>query len=233
MKGKGFLYLPAQSLVFARIPKCANTSIKTRLSTLIHTKSVQHPHQNRVLKPTNDLFWKKCTKEARWLKPDEYTALYDRVTSFSVIRDPLRRLQSCYHEKVLRPEVFPPMKRLGYDKGMTFNDFVKLTCALDVSDMDVHTQPQTFLIMDSKGRLPHFIARLENLDQDWKKLSTSMEDKGVNLGSSLPRLNSSKNTSNMTTDGFCLLADTQREYELTYGADIKLFENLSRNYTER
>ena len=125
------------------------------------------------------------------------------------------------------------MKRLGYDKGMTFNDFVKLTCALDVSDMDVHTQPQTFLIMDSKGRLPHFIARLENLDQDWKKLSTSMEDKGVNLGSSLPRLNSGKNTSNMTTDGLCLLADTQREYELTYGADIKLFENLSRNYTER
>ena len=192
VKGKGFLYLPAQSLVFARIPKCANTSIKTRLSTLIYTQSVQHPHQNRVLEPTNDLFWKKCTKEARWLKPDQYTALYDRVTSFSVIRDPLRRLQSCYREKVLRPVVFPAMKKLGYDRGMTFNDFVKLTCALDVFNMDVHTQPQTFLIMDSKGRLPHFIARLENLDQDWKKLSTSMKDKGVNLGGSLPRLNSSK-----------------------------------------
>ena len=230
MKGKGFLYLPAKSLVFTRIPKCANTSIKTRLSTLIHTKSMQHPHQNRVLEPTNDLFWKKCTKEARWLKPDQYTALYDRVTSFSVIRDPLRRLQSCYREKVLRPEVFPAMKKLGYDRGMTFNDFVKLTCSLDVFKMDVHTQPQTFLITDSKGRLPHFIARLENLDQDWKKLSTFMKENGVNLGGSLPRLNSSKNSSNMTTDELSLSADTQREYELTYGADIKLFENLSRNH---
>ena len=125
------------------------------------------------------------------------------------------------------------MKRLGYNKGMTFNDFVKLTCALNMSDMDVHTQPQTFLIMDSKGRLPHFILRLENLDQDWKKLSTSMEEKGVNLGGSLPRLNSSKNSSNMTTDELSLSADTQREYELTYGADIKMFENLSRNHAER
>ena len=125
------------------------------------------------------------------------------------------------------------MKRLGYDKGMTFNDFVKLTCALNVSDMEVHTQPQTFLITDSKERLPHFIARLENLDQDWKKLSTSMEEKGVNLGGSLPRLNSSKNSSHMTTDGLSLSANTQRQYELTYGPDIKLFETLSRNHTER
>ena len=110
---------------------------------------------------------------------------------------------------------------------------MELTCTLDVSDMDVHTQPQTFLIMDSKGRLPHFIARLENLDQDWKKLSTSMEDKGVNLGGSLPRLNSSKNSIDMTTDRLSLSADTRREYELTYGADIKLFETLSRSQTER
>ena len=116
---------------------------------------------------------------------------------------------------------------------MTFNDFVKLTCALDVFNMDAHTQPQTFLIMDSKGRLPHFIARLENLDQDWKKLSTSMEEKGVNLGGSLPRLNSSKHSTDMTTDRLSLSADTRREFELTYGADIKLFENLSRNHAER
>ena len=174
MKGKGFLYLPEQSLVFARIPKCANTSIKTRLSSLIATKTSQHPRQNRILEPTNDLFWKKCTKQARWLKPDQYTDLYDSVTSFTVIRDPLSRLQSCYGEKVLRSAVFPAMKSLGYHNQMSFEDFVEFTCSLALCEMDVHTKPQTFLIMDSKGRLPHFIARLENLDQDWNTFSNLM-----------------------------------------------------------
>ena len=144
MKGKGFLYLPEQSLVFARIPKCANTSIKTRLSSLITTKTSQHPRQNRILEPTNDLFWKKCTKEARWLKPDQYTDLYDSVISFTVIRHPLGRLQSCYNEKVLRSEVFPSMKKLGYHNQKSSEDFVKFTCSLALCEINVHIKPQIF-----------------------------------------------------------------------------------------
>ena len=232
MKGKCFLYLPEQSLVFARIPKCANTSIKTRLSSLIATKTSQHPRQNRILEPTNDLFWKKCTKQARWLKPDQYTDLYDSVTSFTVIRDPLSRLQSCYGEKVLRSAVFPAMKRLGYHNQMSFEDFVEFTCSLALCEMDVHTKPQTFLIMDSKGRLPHFIARLENLDQDWNTFSNLMLSRKVNLGGALPRLNQSPTTSESPCSNSSLSPTVQRQYELTYDPDIMLFETTAGSQTE-
>ena len=224
MKGKGFLYLPEHSLVFARIPKCANTSIKTRLSTLISTKNVQHPRQNRILEPTNDLFWRKCTKQARWLKPDQYTDLYHSVTSFTVIRNPLSRLQSCYREKVLRDKVFPSMKRLGYRNDMSFENFVEFTCNLALHEMDVHTQPQTFLITDSKGRLPHFIARLEHLDQDWNTFSALMRGRHVDLGGTLPRLNKSRDPASSPCISRPLSPTVQRQYELTYGSDIKLYE---------
>jgi len=110
VKDKGFLYLPEHSLVFARILKCANTSIKTSLSNLMSTKNVQYARQNRILEPTNDLFWRKCTKQARWLKPYQYTALCHSMTSFTLIRNPLCRLQFFYGEKVLMNKIFPTMK---------------------------------------------------------------------------------------------------------------------------
>ena len=229
---QGFPLPPGTITRLARIPKCANTSIKTRLSSLIATKTSQHPRQNRILEPTNDLFWKKCTKQARWLKPDQYTDLYDSVTSFTVIRDPLSRLQSCYREKVLRSEVFPSMKRLGYHNQMSFEDFVEFTCSLALCEMDVHTKPQTFLIMDSKGRLPHFIARLENLDQDWNTFSNLMLHRKVNLGGALPRLNQSQTTSESRCSNSSLSPTVQRHYELTYGPDIKLFETTAGSQTE-
>ena len=31
------------------------------------------------------------------------------------------------------------MKRLGYDKTMSFSEFVELTCSLSLDAMDVHT----------------------------------------------------------------------------------------------
>ena len=154
------------------------------------------------------------------------------MTSFTVIRDPLSRLQSCYREKVLRSEVFPSMKRLGYHNQMSFEDFVEFTCSLARCEMDVHTKLQTFLIMDSKGRLPHFIGRLENLDQDWNIFSNLILRRKVNLGGALPRLNQSQTTSESPWSDSSLSPIVQRQYELTYGPDIKLFETTTGSQTE-
>ena len=150
VKGKGFLYIPKHNLVYARIPKCANTSIKTILSELVKVSTAKNPRSARTLQPTNDRFWKQCTTEAMFLKPDKYTAIRKKVFTFTFIREPLQRLHSCYREKIRRPSIFPAMYRLGYWQTMTFSEFVELTCKLNLDSMDVHTQPQTFLISDSK-----------------------------------------------------------------------------------
>ena len=227
MKGKGFLYIPQYALVYARIPKCANTSIKSRLAELISATAAPHPTLPIALQPTNDRFWKRCTTEAKWLKPDRFTALHDTVTSFTVIRDPLQRLRSCYREKICRAKIFPPMRRLGYRNGMDFNAFVELTCSLDVCDMGVHTQPQTFLISDSQGRLPNFIGTLENLAADWANFSQGMVKQGIPLGGPLDCLNSSKQQGRSDPAPEPLSPQTQRMFDLTYGADIKLHARMT------
>ena len=115
---------------------------------------------------------------------------------------------------------------------MSFEDFVKFTCSLTLCEMDVHTKPQTFLIMDSKGRLPHFVARLENLDEDWNTFSQLMLRRKVNLGGTLPRLNQSPKATESRGSNSSLSPTVQRHYELTYGPDIKLFETTTGSQTE-
>ena len=105
VKGKGFLYIPKHNLVYARIPKCANTSIKTTLSELVKVSTAKNPRTARTLQPTNDRFWKQCTTEAMFLKPDKYTAIRKKVFTFTFIREPLQRLHSCYREKIRRPSI--------------------------------------------------------------------------------------------------------------------------------
>ncbi len=58
------------------------------------------------------------------------------------------------------------MKRLGYSNQMTFREFVELTCELSLDSMDLYTQPQTFLISNSKGRLLYFIGCNETMEKD-------------------------------------------------------------------
>jgi hypothetical protein len=110
---------------------------------------------------------------------------------------------------------------------MDFNDFVELTCSLEVCDMDVHTQPQTFLISDSQGRLPNFIGTLENLAADWENFSQRMIKQGIPLGGPLDCLNSSKQQGRSDPAPELLSPQTQRMFDLTYGADIKLHARMT------
>ena len=88
--------------------------------------------------------------------------------------------------------------------------------------MDAYIQPQTFLTIDAKGKLPHLIARLEHLDQDWNTFSALMRGKNVDLGGTLPKLNKSLDPSESRGISRSLSPIVQRNYELTYGSDIKL-----------
>jgi hypothetical protein len=227
VKGKGFIYIPHHKLVYARVPKCANTSIKTALSELIQAVPTTNPRTERALEPTNDRFWKNCTTEAKFLKPDKYTALRKKVFCFTFIREPLQRLHSCYREKVLRPSVFPAMKRLGYDKTMSFSEFVELTCSLSLDAMDVHTQPQTFLISDSKGKLPDFIGCIESMRTDWQRLNEQMLHRDIPISRELPHLNSSRKGESNQSQSIRLLERVQRQFEMTYGLDIQLHQKLT------
>ena len=161
-----------------------------------------------------------------FLKPDKYTAIRKKVFTFTFIREPLHRLHSCYREKILRPSIFPAMQRLGYSKAMSFSEFVELTCELSLDSMDVHTQPQTFLISDSKGRLPDYIGCLEKLKTDWERLSELMEQRGIPFSQQLPHLNRSQALQTDQPEPGRLPDRVRHQFELTYGHDIQLYQKL-------
>ena len=118
------------------------------------------------------------------------------------------------------------MHRLGYSQTTTFSDFVELTCELNLDSMDVHTQPQTFLISDSKEKLPDYIGCLENLKTDWRRLSELMEQRGIPSSQQLPHLNRSQATQTDQPEPGRLPDRVRHQFELTYGHDIQLYQKL-------
>ena len=96
------------------------------------------------------------------------------MTSFTLIRNPLCRLQSCYEEKALMNKVFLTMKRSEYHNDVSLENFVEFNRNLALQEMNIHTQLQAFLIRDSKRKLPHVIARLARLDQEWNTFKALM-----------------------------------------------------------
>jgi len=138
---RAFIHIKRYSLVYARVPKVANSSIKTCLARLVNVTPVED------LKPTNDRFWRECTNgEAELLGGRAYAARFDEFFSFSFIREPRDRLLSCYVNKIVANGATGGFEPRGYRADMSFDDFVAHTCSLEVREMDVHTQPQSFLI---------------------------------------------------------------------------------------
>lgn len=221
MRGKGFLLIERHQLLYARVPKVANTAIKHVLAELLDDVD-----DTTALRPTNDRFWKACTRQAGFIRPDDYCDRYEELLSFTFIRDPLERLFSCYVDKIVdnqcRSQSF---QRLGYCLGMSFEDFAALTISLDLDRMDVHTQPQDFLISDSKGRLPQFIGLAERMAQHWPQLVHRCRQRDIPLNPMLAQLHSKAHVKAGVNRQLSpsLLEDVQR----FYGRDLLLHRRLS------
>jgi len=220
MMPKGFLHIKKYDLIYARVPKVANSSIKTKLTELVDVTPIE------TLKPTNDRFWRVCTNQADFMNPCRYTAFYHAKFSFSFIRDPFDRIFSCYVNKILVDKGAKGFPERGYKLDMSFDDFVAHTCSLPVSDMDVHTQPQEFLITDVHGRLPKFVGLLENITRDWSCLLKLFAQNKIPVTGPLPIINARKAPRLDVSKqiGSC----TWKRFNWVYGPSIELHTRLSR-----
>ena len=79
-----FIHIKKYGLVYARVPKVANSSIKTLLANMLGLKPVNG------VKPKNDRFWRHHTDgAAEMLHRPEYTRRYTELYSFTFVREPL------------------------------------------------------------------------------------------------------------------------------------------------
>lgn len=151
-----------KKVIYLRIPKVANSSIKASLYSGA-TKDDYSVH--------------RCVIDAGMQK-EKLSAEELDYFKFTYVRNPFERLVSCYEskyhndkklgQKFYRYDVY----LLGYlrrDQG--FDNFIKRIVRLPYCCMDRHFFPQYNWTHDRKGRqLVDYVGQYENLEEDFKKI---------------------------------------------------------------
>ena len=169
-------------LLYGRVPKVANSSIKATLCKLLN----QTPTGG--IKTTADRFWRENTHgETQLVTPQQARRLRTSHFSFSFVRNPFDRLVAAYNNKILEIDDVPlPMKNMGLHHGMAFDHFIEAVCDADPDDMDNHVRPQADMLLYSNQIVPKFIGRMEQMSDHWQRLRRRMKKEGLPLLGELP-----------------------------------------------
>ena len=172
-------------LMYGRVPKVANSSIKASLCKLLSQKP------DGGIKTTADRFWRKNThEETKLITTEQARRLRATHFSFSFVRNPFDRLVAAYNNKIMEIDDVPsPMKQMGLYHAMPFKEFIDLVCKADPSDMDNHIRPQAEIIITNKKLVPKFVGRMEHIDDHWKRLRKRMQLEGMPILGPLPQKN--------------------------------------------
>lgn len=139
-------------LLYVRIPKNANTSIRLSIEGGIATR----------------------------MSASKIKALQDDWVTFSFVRNPWARLVSTYTQKASLNATSRRMvngvyegfieKNIPVYKGISFDEFCRAVCDLPDDKTDKHLRSQSsFLIRDGKP-IVKMVGKVENMDDDWKAI---------------------------------------------------------------
>lgn len=182
---KHFVNFRDRPIVYARIPKVANTSIKVALSKLLQEKPAG---KNRV---TSDGFWRHLTHgETEMISAKSAWRLRKQKLIFSFVRNPFDRIVSSYNNKILNESSFTPqMAENGYKVGMSFPDFIRRTLEVDDAELDVHMTPQSHMLLHNGLLVPRFVGHFEDMEFQWTYLRKKLVNRYEIVLPLLPRKN--------------------------------------------
>lgn len=181
---RAFIVVPALKLAYGRVPKAANSSIKNAIARHV---PVDPDIDER---PGRDRYWQRGKDGAVYMASAAEVAGRDDLFVFAFVRDPFDRLASCYVNKIVAPQTFPPLfAELGFRQGMAFPDFVARVAATPDAIADDHFRSQASMLT-LKGRVvPSFVGRFETIGPDWAHVrETVLSRGGPDLGA-LPHVN--------------------------------------------
>ena len=232
MNDRHFIRFRDLPLLYGRVPKVANSSIKACLCRLLTTS----PEQGS--RTTSDAFWSQGTHGETSMM-DKYSARMCRGThfSFSFVRNPFDRLVSAYNNKILELDEVPgPMKAMGLSHNMGFSGFLETIVGAVDAAMDVHLLPQSSILCLDGQLIPNFIGRLETMATDWQHLETCMKREGLPSLGNLPEKNRRRSDDRSDVSQYFSDPGLVQLVVDRYGDDLDLFygafdlQDLSRGH---
>ena len=219
MNERHFIQFRDLPLLYGRVPKVANSSIKACLYRLLTTSP------EKGLRTTSDAFWSKGT-HGETSMVDNHSARMCRGThfSFSFVRNPFDRLVSAYNNKILELDETPgPMQAMGLKNGLAFSAFLECIATPSDADLDVHLLPQSNILCLDGQLIPSFIGHLETMERDWQQLQRRLRQERLPTLGNLPEKN--RRRSDDHSDVIRYFEDSRLVQLVAdrYGNDLKLF----------
>ena len=215
-----FIRMKRYNLLYGRVPKAANSSIKAALCRLL---SERPP---KGTKTTSDKFWQHETNQETELITLPRARNYRRSHfSFSFVRNPFDRLIAAYNNKVIENEAPPqPMQNMGITRGMSFEAFLDILIETPFKQYDVHVLPQNQLLCIGNQIVPKFVGRVEQIDEHWAELRDILARQGIDIMQSLPQKNVRRCDRGGLQSYFKSDALIKKAMRI-YGDDVRLFYN--------
>ena len=213
-----FIHIKRLNLLYGRVPKVANSSIKAALCKLLEQKP------SKGIKTTSDRFWREYTHdETELLSPNQARKLRQTHESFSFVRNPFDRLIAAYNNKVLEIEMPPlPMRRMGVQHQMPFDAFLQVIAETPAENLDVHLMPQSLLLCAGSQLVPKFIGRMEEMAAHWLILRKRLNKRGIRIRKELPEKNV-RRSSKISLQPFFKNPSIVDRFMDVYGRDVELF----------
>ena len=214
-----FILFKDLPLLYGRVPKVANSSIKASLSRLLKTDPPDG------VRTTSDNFWKTGTNgETSMLSNHEAMMLRGTHFSFSFVRNPFDRLVSAYNNKLLELATIPErMKAMGLHHSMPFEDFLEVVASTRDEDLDVHLLPQSSILCLNGQLIPNFIGHLETMQEDWENLQQELSREGLPKFGRLPQKNVRRQSDHHDIPRYFKDPNSVRLASERYGNDLNIF----------
>ena len=219
MNIKHFIRFRDIPLLYGRVPKVANSSIKAALCRLL-----QRPQLERV-RTTSDNFWRTGTDgETSMLSTHDARMCRGTHFSFSFVRNPFDRLVSAYNNKLLELDEIPgPMQAMGLVHSMPFGSFLDVVASTSDDKLDIHLLPQSIILCLERQLIPNFVGHFETMDQDWRSLQQQLRREGLPKLGALPEKNVRRVSDHRDVPDYFKDPGLVRIVTERYGDDIELF----------
>ena len=183
MHKRHHVVLTRHRLVYSRIPKAANSSIKQALARHVDLKS-----KDAGGSANTDRFWfHRPEYGIDIVGARELVTRYPDYFVFTFVRNPFDRLVSVYHQKIAHRMKLPKgLGPLGFSIGMDFADFIVRVSEIGDDRADRHFRGQLDMLTYRGKYLPDFTGRVESAT-DWDRLAEILRERdGFEIGP-LPR----------------------------------------------